>query len=64
MPSSRTSTNEERLKALMQKLETMFPMPPEDWKEKAKPCKYQKILDERRQAVVSATIDESNTAPG
>jgi hypothetical protein len=34
----------------MVKLEGMFPMPPKDWKEKAKPCKYQKILDDRKQA--------------
>ena len=30
-------------------LAQLMPNPPANWREKAKPCKYQAILDERRQ---------------
>lgn len=50
MQNFQTSTDKKKLKEFMVKLEGMFPMPPKDWKEKAKPCKYQKILDDRKQA--------------
>jgi len=30
------------------KLAELIPNPPSNWREKAKPCKYQAILDERK----------------
>jgi hypothetical protein len=39
---------EERWAEFNRKLAQLIPNPPANWREKAKPCKYQAILDERK----------------
>jgi hypothetical protein len=42
-------TNEvERLQIYFDDLAKTFPVPPKDWEKNAKPCRYRKILEERK----------------
>ena len=41
-------TEEQRLQDYFWKLETMIPNPGPNWARSAKPCKYAKILEERK----------------
>jgi len=41
-------TEEERWAEFNRKLAQLIPNPPANWREKAKPCKYQAILDEKK----------------
>ena len=40
---------EERLQEYFWQLERLIPNPPKDWAKVAKPCKYLKLLEERKQ---------------
>ena len=40
---------EERLQEYFWQLERLIPNPPKDWAKAAKPCKYLKLLEERKQ---------------
>jgi hypothetical protein len=42
-------TEAERLEAYFWQLQSMMPNPPKDWAKTAKPCKWAKILEERKQ---------------
>lgn len=44
----RQPTEEERLEEFFWKLQGMIPMPPKNWAANAKPCKWAKILEERK----------------
>jgi hypothetical protein len=44
----RQPTEEERLEQFFWKLEGMIPMPPSNWAANAKPCKWAKLLEERK----------------
>jgi predicted secreted protein len=39
----------ERLERYFWELERIMPNPPRDWAKSAKPCKYLKLLEERKQ---------------
>jgi len=44
----RQPTEQQRLEEYFWKLEGMIPMPPKNWAANAKPCKWDKILKERK----------------
>jgi len=41
-------TEEERLLSFFQKLETLMPNPPKDWAKCSKPCRWAKIIEEKK----------------
>lgn len=43
---------QERLEQFFWELESKIPNPPSDWAKAAKPCKYKRILEERKAATV------------
>lgn len=54
-------TNEQRLQDYFWKLELMFPNPGPDWARSVKPCKYAKILKERKRLLENGR--EKETGP-
>jgi hypothetical protein len=50
-------SEEQRLQDFFWKLESMIPNPPRDWAKSAKPCKWKKILDERKAGVNDLEYD-------
>jgi hypothetical protein len=42
------SSNEDRLQDYFWKLETLIPNPYKDWAKVARPCKWERIIKERR----------------
>lgn len=46
---SRQPTEQQRLEEYFWQLERLIPNPPRDWAKAAKPCKYLKLLEERKQ---------------
>jgi hypothetical protein len=48
MKRSRIPTEAERLAKYFYQLRVMFPNPPKDWELNAKPCKWAKIIEERK----------------
>lgn len=47
-------TEEERLEAYFKKLHSLIPDPGADWEKNARPCKWAKILEERKQCLENA----------
>jgi len=44
----RQPTEQERLEEYFWQLERLIPNPPKDWAKSARPCRWAKILEERR----------------
>ena len=44
----RQPTEQERLEEYFWKLERLIPNPPKDWAKSARPCRWAKILEERK----------------
>jgi hypothetical protein len=44
----RQPTEQERLEEYFWKLESLIPNPPRDWAKSARPCKWAKILEEKK----------------
>jgi hypothetical protein len=44
----KTPTNQERLEEYFWQLERIMPNPPKDWAKCSRPCKWAKILKERK----------------
>lgn len=44
----RQPTDKERLEEYFWQLERLIPNPPRDWAKSARPCKWAKILEERK----------------
>jgi len=40
-------SEEQRLADFFWRLKALIPNPPKDWRQKAKPCKWKALLDER-----------------
>lgn len=45
---ARQPTEQERLEEYFWKLQGMIPMPPKNWAANVKPCRWAKILEERK----------------
>ena len=52
-------TEEQRLQDYFWKLETMIPNPGPNWARSAKPCKYAKILEERKRLLEDDRTEEA-----
>ena len=45
----RQPTEQERLEEYFRQLESLIPNPPRDWAKASRPCKWAKILEEKKQ---------------
>ena len=51
----RIPTDAERLERYFMELQRVIPNPGRDWAKTAKPCKYLKLLEERKEMLSNAT---------